>query len=148
MDALTADLRVPLRAFDLALSLEVGGTVALVGPSGAGKSTVLRALAGLVRPAAGRITLGRDVWFDERTWRRPEERPVGMVFQHYALFPHLSVRDNSGYGLRSWWQRRVDPAARRRVDQLLELFELVPMANSRPSVLSGGQQQRGALAHL
>jgi ABC-type sulfate/molybdate transport systems ATPase subunit len=80
MDALTADLRLPLRAFDVELTLAVAGTVALVGPSGAGKSTVLRAIAGLVRPAAGRIALGDQVWFDDRTWLRPEERPVGMTF--------------------------------------------------------------------
>jgi ABC-type sulfate/molybdate transport systems ATPase subunit len=134
MDALTADLRVPLRAFDLALSLEVDGTVALVGPSGAGKSTVLRALAGLVRPAAGRIALGEDVWFDERTWRRPEERPVGMVFQHYALFPHLSVRQNVQFGA------RVDAVP------LLERFGLARLADARPARLSGGEQQRVALA--
>jgi branched-chain amino acid transport system ATP-binding protein len=94
VDTLTADLRVPLRSFDVELTLAVEGTVALVGPSGAGKSTVLRAVAGLVRPAAGRIALGGEVWFDEHTWRRPEDRRVGMLFQHYALFPHLSVREN------------------------------------------------------
>jgi ABC-type sulfate/molybdate transport systems ATPase subunit len=134
VDALTADLRIPLRAFDLELSLEVGGTVALVGPSGAGKSTVLRAVAGLVRPAAGRIALGEDVWFDERTWRRPEDRPVGMVFQHYALFPHQSVRQNVQFG------------ARTDVTPLLERFGLAQLGEARPARLSGGEQQRVALA--
>jgi len=134
MDALTADLRLPLRTFDLELTLAVGGTVALVGPSGAGKSTVLRAIAGLVRPAAGRIALGDDVWFDDRTWLRPEERPVGMTFQHYALFPHLTVRQNVMFG------------ARDDVAPLLERFGLTRLAETRPGSLSGGEQQRVALA--
>jgi ABC-type sulfate/molybdate transport systems ATPase subunit len=72
MDALSADLRIPLRAFDVELTLEVEATVALVGPSGAGKSTVLRAIAGLARPAAGRIALGGEGWFDDSTWVRAE----------------------------------------------------------------------------
>jgi len=134
VDTLTADLRVPLRSFDVELTLAVEGTVALVGPSGAGKSTVLRAVAGLVRPASGRIALGGDVWFDERTWRRPEDRPVGMMFQHYALFPHLSVRENVMFG------------ARGDVTPLLERFGLERLADARPSSLSGGEQQRVALA--
>jgi ABC-type sulfate/molybdate transport systems ATPase subunit len=134
MDALTADLRLPLRAFDVELTLAVAGTVALVGPSGAGKSTVLRAIAGLVRPAAGRIALGDQVWFDDRTWLRPEERPVGMTFQHYALFPHLTVRQNVTFG------------ARGDVVPLLERFGLTQLTEARPGSLSGGEQQRVALA--
>jgi molybdate transport system ATP-binding protein len=134
VDALTADLRVPLRAIDVELTLEVRGTVALVGPSGAGKSTVLRALAGLVRPLSGRIALGDDVWFDDRTWLRPEDRPVGMMFQHYALFPHLTVRQNVAFG------------ARADVGPLLERFGLQRLAGARPGSLSGGEQQRVALA--
>ena len=134
MDTLAADLRVPLRSFDVELTLEVEGTVALVGPSGAGKSTVLRAVAGLVRPAAGRIALGDEVWFDQHTWRRPEDRPVGMLFQQYALFPHLSVRENVRFG------------AEGDVTPLLERFGLAPLADAKPATLSGGEQQRVALA--
>jgi ABC-type sulfate/molybdate transport systems ATPase subunit len=134
MDALSADLRIPLRAFDVELTLEVEATVALVGPSGAGKSTVLRAIAGLARPAAGRIALGGDVWFDDRTWVRAEERPVGMTFQQYALFPHLTVRQNVAFG------------ARGDVAELLERFGLARLADVRPGSLSGGEQQRVALA--
>ncbi|MGZ4338880.1 MAG: sulfate/molybdate ABC transporter ATP-binding protein [Gaiellaceae bacterium] len=136
MDALTADLRTPLRTFDVELTLAVEGTVALVGPSGAGKSTVLRALAGLARPAAGRIALGGEIWFDADAgiWRRPEERPVGVVFQHYALFPHLSVRQNVAFG------------ARGDVEPLLERFGIATLASARPASLSGGEQQRVALA--
>jgi molybdate transport system ATP-binding protein len=137
MDALTADnLRVPLRSFDVELTLAVEGTVALVGPSGAGKSTVLRAVAGLTKPAAGQIALGADVWYDGAagTWRRPEDRPVGVVFQQYALFPHLSVRQNVAFG------------ARGAVDPLLERFGIAALAAARPASLSGGEQQRVALA--
>jgi ABC-type sulfate/molybdate transport systems ATPase subunit len=136
MDALAAELRVPLRAFDVDLRLDVGGTVALVGPSGAGKSTVLRAIAGLVRPAGGRIALGDDVWFDaaSRLSRPPEERPTGVVFQQYALFPHLTVRQNVAFG------------ARGPVDELLERFRIAQLAGARPGSLSGGEQQRVALA--
>jgi ABC-type sulfate/molybdate transport systems ATPase subunit len=110
--------------------------VALVGPSGAGKSSVLRAVAGLARPARGRIRLGDDVWFDSgrRLFRQPDERSVGLVFQEYALFPHLSVRRNVAYG------------GHARVDEYLERFHIAHLAESRPTELSGGERQRVALA--
>ena len=101
MAALSLDFTCPLRAFDLSLALEVEReTLALVGPSGAGKTTALRAIAGLVRPARGRIELGGEVLFDgaARVDRPPEERRVGLVFQEYALFPHLSVEGNVAFG--------------------------------------------------
>jgi molybdate transport system ATP-binding protein len=136
MDTLTTTFRLPLRSFDLALRLEVEGTIALVGPSGAGKSSILRAIAGLVRPAEGRIALGDDVWFDSAAgiWRAPETRRVGLVFQEYALFPHMTVRQNVSYG------------ARRNIDDLLERFRIAPLADARPDALSGGERQRVALA--
>jgi ABC-type sulfate/molybdate transport systems ATPase subunit len=110
--------------------------VALVGPSGAGKSSVLRAVAGLARPTAGRIALGDDVWFDadRRLSRPPNERSVGLVFQEYALFPHLSVRKNVAYG------------GAARVDEYLERFRIARLADVRPGELSGGERQRVALA--
>src|SRR5205085_10966095 len=101
---LRLDLAVPTRGFDLRLALEVGReTVALVGPSGAGKTTVLRAVAGLTRPASGRIQCDGETWFDakRRIDLRPERRSVGLVFQEYALFPHLSVEQNVAFGGRS-----------------------------------------------
>ena len=104
MVALRLDLAVPSRGFDVRLALEVGReTVALVGPSGAGKTTVLRAVAGLQRPAAGRIECDGEVWFDASAGvdMRPEDRSVGFVFQEYALFPHLSVERNVGFGGRA-----------------------------------------------
>src|SRR5207249_11361862 len=101
MDTLTLHVTRRLRLFDLALSLEVGGgeTVALVGPSGAGKSTVLRAVAGLAR-VAGTVRLGEERWLDSAAGvdLPPERRSVGLVFQEYALFPHMTVADNVAFG--------------------------------------------------
>jgi ABC-type sulfate/molybdate transport systems ATPase subunit len=133
MAALALDFSLPLRDFDLSLALEVAGTVALVGPSGAGKTSALHVVAGLAR-AHGRVALGDDVWLDETVDRPPEERRVGLVFQDYALFPHLSVRANVGY------------AGRERVDELLERFRIAHLADVRPGKLSGGERQRVALA--
>ena len=118
------------------MDLEIEGTVALVGPSGAGKTSVLRAVAGLVRPSPGRIALDDDVWFDaeRKLFRGPAERRVGLVFQEYALFPHMSVRQNVAYG------------GRERVDEYLERFRISHLAKARPTELSGGERQRVALA--
>jgi molybdate transport system ATP-binding protein len=134
--SLSAELALPLRSFELELALEVDRTVALVGPSGAGKSSLLRAIAGLARPRSGRIALGSDVWFDsaERIFRKPDERRVGLLFQDYALFPHLSVRKN------------VEYAGRQRADAYLERFRIRQLADARPGELSGGERQRVALA--
>jgi molybdate transport system ATP-binding protein len=130
---LSADFRLPLRSFELSLALEVERTVALVGPSGAGKSSVLRAIAGLARPT-GRIALDGEVWLDEQVFRSPDERRVGLVFQEYALFPHLNVTQNVGYG------------GKERVGELLERFRISHLAGARPTELSGGERQRVALA--
>ncbi|MES1248079.1 MAG: ABC transporter ATP-binding protein [Actinomycetota bacterium] len=136
MAELAAQLTLPLRSFDLELALEVGRTVALVGPSGAGKSSVLRAVAGLARPTAGRIALGDDVWFDaeRRTFLPPDRRSVGLVFQDFALFPHMSVRANVTY------------AGAGRADEYLERFRISHLAEVEPGELSGGERQRVALA--
>ena len=137
MDTLALDLTVPLRAFDVELSLELGReTVALVGPSGAGKTTVLRAIAGLRRPARGRVTLGQDVLFDSATGRNvpPEERGLGFVFQDYALFPHLTVERNVGFAHGSSPREE------------LERLGIAHLARARPAQLSGGERQRVALA--
>ena len=105
-------------------------------------------MAGLLAPQRGQVRVAGRLLFDSRTGVDvpTPERSLGYLFQHYALFPHLSVRDNIGFGLRSWWRRGVDAAGRRRVRRLLDLFGLQSMADSRPAVLSGGQQQRVALA--
>ena len=137
MDTLHLTLDHALRSFRLSVGLELGReTLALVGPSGAGKSTVLRAVAGLLRPDRGRIALGAATWFDSGAGVHlpPEQRSVGLVFQEYALFPHLDVRRNVGFG------------GRARVDELLERFRISHLAGARPGDLSGGERQRVALA--
>ena len=140
MEALRIDITIPRRSFDVELALEVGReTVALVGPNGAGKSTVLRAVAGLERPERGVIALGDEVWFEggpraARTWLDPDRRSVGLVFQEYALFPHMTVRQNVAYG------------GKARVDELLRRFRIDQLASTRPGALSGGERQRVALA--
>jgi sulfate/thiosulfate transport system ATP-binding protein len=117
-----------------------GKITALLGPSGSGKSTVLRMIAGLEQPDAGRI------WVDaeEQTHRSPQERRLGFVFQHYALFRHMTVRQNVAFGLSV---RKAPKAEQRsRVEELLELVGLGPFADRYPDQLSGGQRQRVALA--
>jgi len=124
----------------LDLAVEEGEVLALLGPSGCGKTTTLNLIAGFVEPTAGRIIIdGEDV-----TGRPPHLRGLGMVFQSYALFPHLSVRENVAFGLR---ERRM-PAAEieRRVGEALALVRLDPAGRQRPAELSGGMQQRVALA--
>ncbi|MGH8796753.1 MAG: ATP-binding cassette domain-containing protein [Caldimonas sp.] len=122
--------------------------VALYGPSGAGKSLTLQAMSGLIRPGRGHVRVAGRTLFDSQAGIDvpARRRALGYLFQHYALFPHLSVRQNIGFALRPWWQRGFDAAARARIDELLALFELGAMAESRPAALSGGQQQRVALA--
>jgi molybdate transport system ATP-binding protein len=137
MDSLALALDHPLRSFALSVSATLGReTLALVGPSGAGKSSVLRAIAGLLRPQQGRIALGDQVWIDTEAGvdLPPERRSVGLVFQEYALFPHLDVRRNVAFG------------GRRRVGELLERFRISHLAGARPGDLSGGERQRVALA--
>ena len=121
-----------------------GPVAVLFGPSGSGKTTVLRSLAGLQRPARGRITLGDAVWFDSEKGVEtpPQRRRVGYLAQQYALFPHLSVEDNVAYGLRG-----LSAEARRdRVRATLERFRIDELRGRRVRELSGGEQQRVALA--
>ncbi len=136
------------RRFDLDVAFATSApVVALYGPSGAGKSLTLQAMAGLLAPRAGHVRLGGRTVFDAAQGINvpARERQVGYLFQHYALFPHLSVRQNIAFGLTSW-HRRLRAADAQRVDALIESFGLGPMAASRPATLSGGQQQRVALA--
>lgn len=129
------------RAVDnVSLDVDTGSLVALLGPSGSGKSTLLRLIAGLEEADAGRVWITGE----EATTRSVQERQVGFVFQHFALFKHRTVRQNVGFGLelRGW----KHDAIRRRVDELLELVQLQGFGNRYPSQLSGGQRQRVALA--
>ncbi len=122
------------------LNIESGSLVALLGPSGSGKSTLLRLIAGLEAPDTGRILLtGKDA-----THQSVQDRNIGFVFQHYALFKHMTVRKNIAFGL----ELKKAPKAKveARVDELLELVQLGGLGNRYPSQLSGGQRQRVALA--
>jgi sulfate transport system ATP-binding protein len=124
----------------VSFTAEDGKITAILGPSGSGKSTVLRMIAGLERPDAGRIAIAGE----EQTWVPVQERRVGFVFQHYALFRHMRVRDNVAFGLAI--RRAKKGEIRRRVDELLELVQLTPFVDRYPDQLSGGQRQRVALA--
>ena len=129
------------RAVDrLSLDIKAGEFFALLGPSGCGKTTLLRMLAGFETPDEGRILLaGRDI-----AHALPHERPVNMMFQNYALFPHLSVRDNIAFGLRRAGMARAN--IKTRVAEMVALVKLEGMEKRKPDQLSGGQKQRVALA--
>jgi putrescine transport system ATP-binding protein len=124
----------------VSLDIFKGELFALLGGSGCGKTTLLRMLAGFEMPTAGRLYLdGQDM-----TDLPPYERPVNMMFQSYALFPHMTVEKNVGYGLKH--EAMTDSQRRERVKQLLDLVQLTPLAGRKPHQLSGGQRQRVALA--
>ncbi|MEJ8812747.1 ATP-binding cassette domain-containing protein [Variovorax ureilyticus] len=137
------------RRFDLAARFATNVPfAALYGPSGAGKSLTFQAIAGLLHPSRGHVRLdGRTLFDSAKGIDVPAaERRIGYLFQNYALFPHLSVRENVAFGLTSWRKRRLSPEDAAQVDALLRSFDLTAMADSRPRTLSGGQQQRVALA--
>jgi molybdate transport system ATP-binding protein len=143
---LRADLKHAVGEIELQVGFAVasGQCLALAGPSGAGKTTILRLIAGTVKPAAGRIALEDRVWVDTAggVYLAPEQRRCGYVFQDYALFPHLSAWRNVAYGLRD-----VPRGERRRAAvALLDRFGLSDRADARPAQLSGGERQRVALA--
>ena len=125
---------------DVSLDIDQGEIFALLGSSGCGKSTLLRMLAGFETPTAGQIVLGgRDM-----VGLAPYDRPINMMFQSYALFPHLNVWDNVAFGLRRDGMAKPDMA--QRVEEMLDMVQLKPYAKRKPHQLSGGQQQRVALA--
>jgi spermidine/putrescine transport system ATP-binding protein len=123
---------------DLSLEVPRGSFFALLGPSGCGKTTTLRMVAGLEQPTTGRVFIGDT----DLTGSRPYERPVNTVFQSYALFPHLTIRENVAFGPK----RRKQKDALKLADEALELVQMTQFAGRKPAQLSGGQQQRVACA--
>lgn len=146
---LNGTFAMPLRDFCLDVAdfvVKDGETLALIGENGAGKSTVLRILSGLLKPASGRIVLNDRVLFDsgQRVSLAPEDRQIGYMFQNYALFPHMTARENIAYGLkvRRMPQKDVDA----RVNELCERMGIAEIADQLVTRMSGGQRQRAALA--
>ena len=125
---------------DVSVAIAGGSLTALLGPSGSGKSTLLRVIAGLEEPDEGKVL----ILGEHATGLPPQKRGVGFVFQHYAAFKHLTVRENVAFGLRI--RKRPKDEIRGRVDELLELVQLNGLAERYPAQLSGGQRQRMALA--
>jgi iron(III) transport system ATP-binding protein len=129
---------------DVSLSIHDGELIALLGPSGCGKTTTLRMIAGFMAPTRGEIRVGDRVLSDPRSVVPPEHRRMSMIFQSYAVWPHLTVFDNVAFGLR---MRKLSTSeVKRRVDRMLDIAHLDHLAGRYPSELSGGQQQRVALA--
>ena len=126
---------------DISLQVRRDEFLTLLGPSGGGKTTTLRLLAGFEKPSSGSIQIGGNIVADGSRFTPPERRKVGMVFQDYALFPHVNVADNIAFGLQGPKKEKA-----RQVDRLLSLVGLAPFAARMPYELSGGQQQRVALA--
>lgn len=133
----------PLNTVDnFSFAVEKGEVISILGRSGSGKSTLLRLIAGLEMPAGGAFTLNGKQMFCDKTFLQPEKRGIGMVFQDYALFPHMSVEENILFGLPK--MSRKDK--KKRAQEVLELVELIGFEKRYPHQLSGGQQQRVALA--
>lgn len=131
------NFRMPIDQFSITV---------LFGPSGCGKTTILRSLAGLHRPQRGVIRLGSETWFDsaENICLSPQVRDIGFLFQDYALFPHLTVLQNIGYGL----NQLTSLARQQRIDEMLRPLNLAGLESRYPHQISGGQQQRVALARV
>jgi len=132
----------------VSLDIKQGEFFTLLGPSGCGKTTALRSVAGLERPDSGRITVGDRVLFDgaARTFVPPQARQIGMVFQSYAIWPHMNVFENAAFPLRVAPGRLTEAEVEARVRRVLETVELAPLERRPASRLSGGQQQRLAIA--
>ncbi|WP_332634016.1 ABC transporter ATP-binding protein [Halalkalibacter flavus] len=124
------------------LDIEKGEIITLLGPSGCGKTTTLRMIAGFEQPTSGSITIDHNEVYSDKTYLPPEKRGIGMVFQDYALFPHLTIEKNVTFGLNKWSNR----AKKERAQEVLELVGLAEYGKRYPNELSGGQQQRVALA--
>jgi molybdate transport system ATP-binding protein len=135
----------PQFTLDLAFASDAR-RLALIGPSGAGKTQTLLAIAGLTRPDRGHVRVAGHTLHGDGHALAPQQRKLGVVFQDYALFPHLTVRQNVAFGLYAGWRNPARAVRAAAVERWLEEFELAPLADARPERLSGGQRQRVALA--
>jgi molybdate transport system ATP-binding protein len=151
--ALSVDIRKTLTSAERRFTLDVSFTttsqrVVLFGPSGAGKSLTLQAIAGLLRPDDGAITLNGDTLFNSARGidQTPQTRKLAYLFQDYALFPHLNVRQNIAFGLHGGWLNPRRRVAHAELDYWLDALDLRSVAGNHPAQLSGGQKQRVALA--
>ena len=148
MNALDIHVTLTLGSLDLHVELtaQPGEVIALLGPNGAGKTTLLRCITGTAPIDSGHVRFGEQVWDDPSAniYIAPEQRGIGMVFQDYVLFEHMSVLDNVAFPLRNRGASKQESRAKARVQ--LEHFDLANLAKQRPGALSGGQSQRVALA--
>ena len=142
LDGLTREYGIETAVEDLSLTVGQGELLTLLGPSGCGKTTTLRMIAGLEEPTSGTITIDDEVVASGEEIVPPEERDVGLVFQEFALFPHLTVAENITFGIDDWDSKRQQE----RLKELLALVDLEEHSKKYPESLSGGQQQRVALA--
>lgn len=139
---ISIDLKLTLPGFVLEskIDLPLHGVTALFGPSGSGKSTLLRCIAGLARPQQGHLIVNNVIWQNDKTFVPPHQRPIGMVFQDTALFPHLNVQQNLDFGAKRSHSKASG------TDNLLELLGIGHLLNRRTNTLSGGEKQRVAIA--
>ena len=137
-----------LGGFSLDVTIAGAGRLALHGPSGSGKTLTLQAIAGLFTPNKGHVRVNGRLLLDRATGVHvpARRRNLGYLFQDYALFPHLTVRQNIAFSLHRGWSAAARRARRVRVDEMLECFEIADLADRRPGLISGGQRQRVALA--
>lgn len=140
LENLSKSFNQTLVVADISLSLNLGDILSVLGPSGCGKTTLLRLIAGFEQPQTGTIHISDRLVADQNKFTPPEQRNVGMVFQDYALFPHLTVSENIAFGLRR------NPHKQERIQEVLEIVRLKGLGRRYPDQLSGGQQQRVALA--
>ncbi len=142
IEDLTRNFGAETAVDSFSLDVEEGELLTLLGPSGCGKTTTLRMIAGLERPTSGSITIGEQAVADDDHFVAPENRDVGLVFQDFALFPHLTVAENITFGISEWETEQKEA----RLEELLKLVNLEDHRDKQPENLSGGQQQRVALA--
>ncbi len=138
--------KLPSFALDVALKSDAQRIV-ILGASGSGKSLTLQLLAGLIQPDSGHIRINSETWWDERTKLNTQARKAGLLFQDYALFPHLTVAQNIDFGLKTGW-RNPSKRPSEKAQHWLELLGLAHIADHYPNQISGGQKQRTALARM